>query len=75
MTTSKLRPLYCAQDLRDYIGYTITRVSSDDNDLNSRIYLENASGHTVVLHADKALDGESLFYLLKNRKEGQAYEQ
>lgn len=56
-----LQPLYCAQDLREYIGYTITRVESDEDDLDSKVYLENPSGNTVVLHTDRALDGETLF--------------
>lgn len=59
--SAKQFPLYIAQDLRDYEGYTIKEVQSDDNDLNSRVILEGKEGNTVTLIADKALDGETLF--------------
>lgn len=57
-------PLYCAQDLRACIGFTITDVISDENDCNARMILENeSSGERVLIEVDKALDGETLFLL------------
>lgn len=55
-------PVYCGQDLREYVGYTIKNVESDDDDLDCRVILENKAGHTAVLiMGGLSMDGESLF--------------
>ena len=54
-------PLYTAQDLREYEGFTIKEVQSDDMDCNCRVILEDKGGKTVTLLADDALNGETLF--------------
>ncbi len=55
-------PVYCGQDLREYVGYTIKNVEGDDNDLDCRVTIENEAGHKAVLiMGGLSMDGESLF--------------
>lgn len=59
---SQLEPIYCAQDLRDYIGYKIRDVSSDEYDCNAKLHLINEeTGERVSIDIDRALDGETMF--------------
>lgn len=56
-------PIFSAQDLKVFEGYTIKNVNgSDDTDTEFNVTLENESGHTATLVIDGLiLDGESLY--------------
>lgn len=60
----KKAPIYCAEDLREYIGYVIENIISDENDCNAQIVLRNThTNKSVAVSMDKALDGETLFIM------------
>lgn len=57
-------PLYCAQDLREYIGYIIEDVISDEYDCNAKLVLRDKKmNKRIVLDVERALDGETVFVL------------
>lgn len=57
-------PLYCAQDLREYIGCTIEDVVSDEYDCNTKLVLrDKKTNKRIVLDVERALDGETVFTL------------
>lgn len=59
-------PMYCGQDFRQYVGYRIEDVLSDENDCNVRIKLKNThTNKSATIYADKALDGETLYAMDK----------
>lgn len=58
----KKEPVYCAQDLRDYIGWGIEDIISDKDDCNAQVVLKDMhSNKKAVIDIDRALDGETLF--------------
>lgn len=58
----KKEPIYCAQDLREYIGFMIIDVVSDECDCNAKLLLANdQTGEKALLDIDRALDGETIF--------------
>lgn len=60
--SARLQPIYCAQDIRNFEGYTIREVTSDDDDLECRVHLENSNGDTATLSLDDmAFVGDVLF--------------
>lgn len=60
---NKKQPIYCGQDIKDWEGYRIEQVQSNDLDRNVRIKLVNDSGHVVKIFLDDlCLDGESMCY-------------
>lgn len=59
--SAKLTPIYTAQDMRDFEGYTIHEVISDEDDLNCKVVLQGVDGNLVTLDFDKALTLESIF--------------
>lgn len=59
--SAKLTPIYTAQDMRDFEGYTIYEVISDEFDLNCKVVLQSADGNLVTLDFDKALTLDSIF--------------
>lgn len=59
----KKQQIYCGQDFRDWEGYRILQVQSDDLDRNVRIKLINETGHIVKLFLDDlCFDGETMSY-------------
>lgn len=59
----KKQQIYCGQDFRDWEGYRILQVQSDDLDRNVRIKLANDEGHIVKLFLDDlCFDGETMSY-------------
>ena len=57
-------PLYCAQDLREYIGCIIEDVASDEYDYNAKLVLRDKKmNKRIVLDVERALDGETVFVL------------
>ena len=57
-------PLYCAQDLREYIGYIIEDVISDEYDCNAKLVLRDKKANKrIILDVERSLDGESVFAL------------
>ena len=52
-------PLYCAQDLREYIGYIIEDVISDAK----LVLKDKKTNKRIVLDVERALDGETVFAL------------
>lgn len=59
----KKKPVCCAQNFRDWIGYKIVDVQSNKLDLNVRVKLMNESGRVVKLFFnDLDFDGDTLFY-------------
>lgn len=59
----KRQPIYCGQDIRNWIGYRIIAVQSNKLDRNVRIKLTNDEGHIVKLFLnDLDFDGDSIFY-------------
>lgn len=57
----KKQQIYCGQDFRDWEGYRILQVQSDDLDRNVRIKLINETGHIVKLFLDDlCFDGETM---------------
>lgn len=57
------QPIYCGQDIRNWIGYKIIAVQSNKLDRNVRIKLMNDEGHIVKLFLnDLDFDGDSTFY-------------
>lgn len=57
-------PLYCAQDLREYIGCVIEDVVSDEYDCNAKLVLRDKKmNKRIVLDVERALDGETVFVL------------
>lgn len=59
--SAKLTPIYTAQDMRDFEGYTIHEVISDEDDLNCKVVLRGVDGNLVTLDFDKALTLDSIF--------------
>lgn len=60
---NKKQPIYCGQYIKDWEGYRIEQVQSNDLDRNVRIKLVNDSGHVVKIFLDDlCLDGESMCY-------------
>lgn len=59
----KKQPVYCGQDLRDLEGYKISKVMSDDNDLDVRMELVNKkTGDIVTLEFDTlCFDGDTMY--------------
>ena len=59
----KKQQIYFGQDFRDWEGYRILQVQSDDLDRNVRIKLINETGHIVKLFLDDlCFDGETMSY-------------
>lgn len=59
---SSKRPLFCAQDFRDYVGYRVLNVLSDECDSNTKLILINEKTRDkVCIDIDRALDGETIF--------------
>lgn len=59
----KKQPIYCGQDIRNWLGYRIIAVQSNKLDRNVRIKLTNDEGHIVKLFLnDLDFDGDSIFY-------------
>lgn len=59
----KKQQIYCGQDFRDWEGYRILQVQSDDLDRNVRIKLANDDGHVVKLFLnDMCFEGEFMHY-------------
>jgi hypothetical protein len=59
--TKELSPIYAPIHLKEYEGYKIKEVHSDENDCNCFIVLESAKGKKVTLHiSDCAFDGYAL---------------
>lgn len=59
-------PLYCAQNLREYIGCVIEDVVSDEYDCNAKLVLrDKKTKKRVVLDIERALDGETVFALTR----------
>ena len=59
----KRQPIYCGQDIRNWMGYKIIAVQSNKLDLNVKIKLMNDSGHIVKIFFDNlCFDGDTLFY-------------
>ena len=59
----KKQPIYCGQDIRNWLGYRIIAVQSNKLDRNGRIKLTNDEGHIVKLFLnDLDFDGDSIFY-------------
>ena len=57
-------PLYCAQDLREYSGYIIEDVISDEYDCNAKLVLrDNKANKRIILDIERSLNGESAFAL------------
>lgn len=57
------QPIYCGQDIRNWLGYRIIAVQSNELDRNVRIKLMNDSGHIVKIFFDNiCFDGDTLFY-------------
>lgn len=57
------QPIYCGQDIRNWLGYRIIAVQSNELDRNVRIKLMNGSGHIVKIFFDNiCFDGDTLFY-------------
>lgn len=54
--------VYCAQDLRNLVGYIISDVTSDENDMNVIMYLvnEDENKDINVYFDNLCLDGESI---------------
>ncbi len=63
VTFAQKEPMYCAQDFREYIGYKIIDVISNEIDSDTRLILQNEqSGKRVTIEGlDSVLDGETLF--------------
>lgn len=60
----KKEPVYCAQDLRDYIGWVVEDIISDKDDCNVQVVLKNMhSSKKAVIDIDRALDGETLLVI------------
>lgn len=61
--TKEKRPMFCEQDFRDFIGFTIKDVLSDESDCNVYLVLENRKTNESVQIGcfDTVLDGETLF--------------
>lgn len=59
----KRQPIYCGQDIRNWIGYRIISVKSNKLDRNVRVTLASGDGHAVkVFLDDMCIDGEFLHY-------------
>lgn len=59
----KRQPIYCGQDIRNWIGYKIVDVKSNKLDLNVRVKLMNDKGRIVQIFLDNlCFDGGTLFY-------------
>ena len=59
----KRQPIYCGQDIRNWIGYKIVDVKSNKLDLNVRVKLMNDKGRIVQIFLDNlCFDGDTLFY-------------
>ena len=59
----KKQPIYCGQDIRNWLGYRIIAVQSNKLDRNVRIKLTNDEGHIVKLFLNGLdFDGDSIFY-------------
>lgn len=57
----KKESIFCGQDFRELIGYQITKVVSNDIDLNVRLTLEDSAGNHVKIYLDDiCFDGEHL---------------
>lgn len=52
--------VYCAQDLRDLVGYRISDVASDENDMNVVMYLEDGNKQLALYFDNLCLDGERI---------------
>ena len=55
------RPVFCGQDLLDLVGFTITRVDSDEFDTNVSVWLEKESETVEINIKDGVFDGENMF--------------
>lgn len=53
-------PVYCGQDLRDFIGMTIRDINSDDLDKNVIMWLENEERSVALYFDDICFDGEHI---------------
>lgn len=59
----KRQPIYCGQDIRNWLGYRIIAVQSNKLDRNVRVTLASDDGHAVkVFLDDMCIDGELLHY-------------
>ena len=53
--------IFCGQDFRELIGYRVTKVLSNEIDLNVRVVLEDSKGnHVKIFLDDICFDGEHL---------------
>lgn len=57
------QPIYCGQDIRNWLGHRIIAVQSNKLDRNVRVTLASDDGHAVkVFLDDMCIDGEFLHY-------------
>ena len=57
------QPIFCGQDIRNWLGHRIISVQSNKLDRNVRVKLMNAEGHVVQIFLDNlCFDGDTLFY-------------
>lgn len=60
---TKKQPIYCGHDFKDWEGYRIVEVQSNELDLNVKVKLMNDSGHIVKIFFDNlCFDGDTMFY-------------
>lgn len=52
--------VYCGQDLKNLIGFRISDVTSDENDMNVIMWLEDETKMIAVYFDNMCLDGESI---------------
>lgn len=57
-------PVFSSLDFKEYVGYCIKDVVSDENDCNVKIVLENKTKDKAeIWFRDSTIDGESIFII------------
>lgn len=57
-------PIYCAEDLEEYVGFRIEGVSSGECGENVYLMLsDDRNNKRVLIDINRALDGETLFLI------------